>query len=55
MAWEPWFQACEPNDPGERLDKNDPRLLVNVFRDNPDPDIDGNVDWLEHLTDPPEE
>ena len=53
MPWEPWLQACEPQDPGEKQhDPTDPRLLVNVFRDNPDPMADGNVDWLEHLDEP---
>ena len=52
MPWEPWLQACEPNDPGDQPDPDDPRLLVNVFRDNPDPEATGDVSWLEHLDEP---
>ena len=54
MPWEPWLQAHEPSDPGERLDPNDLRLLVNIFHDTPDPEATYNLDWLEHLTAPRE-
>jgi hypothetical protein len=37
MSWEPWFRPVVTNPvDDERPDPDDPRLLVNVFKDHPD-------------------
>ena len=48
MAWEPWFKASVPEEPPH--DPDDPRLLVNVFKNDPEqPEPEAVKQWVADL------